>query len=204
MASDTIKKPDYEFWDTQTIINLEQWAFLLCDIEPNTETGEHTGKFEHTKIRLWNDAKDRCFPYSTNDKRLIRLLPQSNNVNDICYASCSGEIYILREDLKKWLEHQKWKPKAIYKEERQKEKPIKYQFEGYETPLLRVMHEAIKKFCNANSIDNYPKKKSKEVEDFINAKFKEENLSESTNLASAMETIISPRPYAHNRQKKNR
>ena len=205
MASDTIKKPDYEFWDTQRILNLAEWAYLLCDIEPLTETGEHTGKVQHILDTLYNDCQDRCIPCSTNDGGLVQFLQKPININGIVYGSVSGQFYIIREDLKKWLEHQKWKPKAIYIEERQKEKPIQYLIEGYEpTPLLKVMHEAIKKFCNADSIKHYPSAKTEEVENFIKGKAKEQNLPVSAILAKKMETIISPREYNHYWQKKKR
>jgi hypothetical protein len=68
----------------------------------------------------------------------------------------------------------------------------------YSTDLLRIIHQAINKFCLSSE---YPKKDTGEVVNWLKEQ-KADGTQISQQLADAMETIIAPRPYAHHRQKK--
>ena len=74
----------------------------------------------------------------------------------------------------------------------------------YETPLLRILADAVDHFCVKNDPAYYPKKPDTggEVIDWIMARMKAEGMPASNALAGAMETLIAPRPYVHHRQRK--
>ncbi len=75
----------------------------------------------------------------------------------------------------------------------------KWPWGDYETPLLGILAEAVNQFCLSG---DYPKKDSGEVARWIEERMKERNLPPSATLADKIETIISPRPYSHHRQRK--
>lgn len=70
----------------------------------------------------------------------------------------------------------------------------------YQTDLMAILHDAVKQFCSVD-VAQYPKKESGEVAGWL-MKRKANGTPISKQLAEAMETIIAPRPYAHQRQKK--
>ena len=70
-------------------------------------------------------------------------------------------------------------------------------YAGYPNDLLKILQEAINKFCLSG---DYPKKDSGEVVNWLTAQ-KANGNNISPTLASTIETIIAPRPYALQRTK---
>lgn len=70
----------------------------------------------------------------------------------------------------------------------------------YQTDLMNILSAAIRHFCLRGT---YPKKDSGEVVSWL-MQHKANGTRVSKQLAEVMETIIAPRPYAHQRQKKVR
>ena len=77
----------------------------------------------------------------------------------------------------------------------------KWPWGDYETPLLKILAEAVNQFCLT---DDYPKKDGGEIVQWIRERMKQEGLPPSDTLADKIETIISPRLYSHQRQRKQR
>jgi len=77
----------------------------------------------------------------------------------------------------------------------------KWPWGDYETPLLQILAEAVNHFCLAG---DYPKKGGREVAEWVKKRMEQDGLPSSDALADKIETIISPRPYSHHRQRKPR
>jgi hypothetical protein len=71
-------------------------------------------------------------------------------------------------------------------------------YDEYPNDLLKILQQAINKFCLSG---DYPKKDTGEVVKWLTAK-KANGVQISPTLASTMETIIAPRPYATQRTKR--
>jgi len=66
--------------------------------------------------------------------------------------------------------------------------------------LLQILAEAVNHFCLAG---DYPKKGGREVREWVKKRMEQAGLQSSDTLADKIETIISPRPYSHHRQRKS-
>ena len=80
--------------------------------------------------------------------------------------------------------------------------PSSWPWGDYERPLLRILADAVDHFCVKNDLAKYPKKESGVVANWIMDRMEANGLDTSKSLASAMETLISPRTYSHHRQRK--
>lgn len=84
--------------------------------------------------------------------------------------------------------------------------PASWPWGDYETPLLRILADAVTQFC-LDGTERYPKKGTDkkdlgEVVNWIKQRMEANGMPSSDQLAGAMETLIAPRIYAHNRQRK--
>ena len=77
----------------------------------------------------------------------------------------------------------------------------KWPWGDYETPLLKILAEAVNRFCLTG---DYPKKDTGEVVRWVKERMELAGLPPSYTLADKLETIISPRLYSHHRQRKQR
>jgi hypothetical protein len=77
----------------------------------------------------------------------------------------------------------------------------KWPWGDYETPLLKILAEAVNRFCLTG---DYPKKDTGEVVRWVKERMEQAGLPPSDTLAGKLETIILPRPYSHQRQRKQR
>jgi hypothetical protein len=85
--------------------------------------------------------------------------------------------------------------------------PSLWPWGDYETPLLRILADAVDHFCVKNDLAKYPKKGTDkkdlgEVVNWIMARMQADGIKSSKSLADKMETLIAPRTYTHNRQRK--
>ena len=81
--------------------------------------------------------------------------------------------------------------------------PPSWPWGDYDTPLLRILAEAVDHFCVSNA-EGYPGKECGEVVNWIKDRMQENGMPTSGQLASAIETLIAPRPYVHHRQRKQK
>lgn len=70
---------------------------------------------------------------------------------------------------------------------------------NYETPLLRVLARAVERWCAGG--EDYPQKKTRKVQEWIEAELKKAGIPVSASMVDHIETIISPRVYSHTRQR---
>jgi hypothetical protein len=81
--------------------------------------------------------------------------------------------------------------------------PSLWPWGDYDTPLLRILAEAVNHFC-VNSTEGYPGKECGEVINWIKCRMRDNGMSPSHQLAGSIETLIAPRPYVHHRQRKHK
>jgi len=81
--------------------------------------------------------------------------------------------------------------------------PSLWPWGDYDTPLLRILAEAVNHFC-VNSTEGYPGKECGEVINWIKCRMLDNGMSPSNQLAGSIETLIAPRPYVHHRQRKHK
>ncbi len=81
--------------------------------------------------------------------------------------------------------------------------PSSWPWGDYETPLLRILADAVTHFC-LDGAERYPKKDCGAVVAWIMTRMEANGMQSSKSLAGVMETLISYRPYVHHRQRKQR
>ena len=77
--------------------------------------------------------------------------------------------------------------------------PASWPWGDYETPLLRILADAVTQFC-LDGADKYPKKAY--VVNWIKERMKAKGIWTSDSLPGVVETLIAPRPYVPHRQRK--
>lgn len=131
------------------------------------------------------------------------ILPQETPLRELT-------IYLMHQDLERLLEEQSRSNKQASNhcsvggeiENSSCNSTGPWPWGDYETALLRVLADTVKEFCQNET--GYPKKESGEVTQWIEECMKKRNLEFSKSMAERIETIISPRPYVHHRQKKQK
>ena len=203
------RPPDWAYWCNLADTTLDQMVCLSLNLDP------------HEFLCDWRDPSRGIKTILALSKFHSRLDIAENNAKTGALITSGARAYrVSMLNFAKWANglHPPWElPEQLHQAaelhdnakepvEGQSHPPAsgsKWPWGDYEGPLLRILAEAVNHFC-LDGPDRYPKKYKNggEVVDWIMDRMKANKLKPSKSLASAIETLISPRPYVHHRQRK--
>lgn len=188
--------PDWNYWTNLADATLDELVCLSLDLDPIQYLGEEPDASRIVKMTLGLARYHSRLGIAENNAQ-AGILPTRINVKP--YRACFSDFVCWANNLKP-----AWELPEALKSAAELHRPPpgrcgKWPWGDYETPLLQILAEAVNHFCLAG---DYPKKG--EVVDWVKERICEAGLQSSDTLADKIETIISPRPYSHHRQRKSR
>ena len=194
-----IETGELETVDKQAALNFKK--YVVIEAVPDLESANALREEDHPEALTCPVVIQQG---ETEDDAIVRRhqLMESEGMLDPVIMAETVEAYPIELALRRALDGTE-RLDQIHGEPTEDTAPLpSWPWGEYERPLLRILADAVDHFCVKNDLARYPKKESDEVANWIMDRMKTNGMPVSKSLASAIETLISPRDYSHQRQRK--